>query len=252
MRFAPSQSHLRRRWLAPLLLLGLLSKEIIPSIFAKDSVSSDPKTILVLGDSLAAGHGLDPTEAYPAVLQNKIKAAGLNFTVINAGLSGDTSAGGLRRIEWLLKRKFDLLLLELGGNDGLRGTSVEAMKTNLQGIIDRTKEKYPQARIVVVGMKMPPNLGAYAKEFNKVFPELASENKASLVPFLLEGVGGKADLNLSDLIHPTAEGQKILAENVWRVLLPLLGRSMLPGNTQGGVAPPPLSRELDNATAVNK
>ncbi len=149
----------------------------------------------------------------------------MDFRVINAGLSGDTTAGGLRRLDWVLKRKVDVLLLELGGNDGLRGTSVEAMKTNLQAIINGTRNKYPQAQIVVIGMKMPANLGTYAEEFNRVFSDLAKINKTALVPFLLEGVAGKRELNLDDSIHPTAEGQKILAENVWRVLRPLLENS---------------------------
>ena len=192
------------------------------SATASDVPAANPKTILVLGDSLAAGYGLDLSESYPAVLQKKIKDAGWNFTVINAGLSGDTTAGGLRRLDWVLKRKVDVLLLELGGNDGLRGNSVEAMKTNLQSIIDHTKQKYPTAQILIAGMKMPPNLGAYAEQFDKVFPDLARKNNAALVPFLLDGVGGKPGLNQPDLIHPTAEGHKILAQNLWKVLRPLL------------------------------
>jgi len=155
-------------------------------------------------------------------LQKTIREAGWNFNVVNAGVSGDTSAGGLRRVEWLLKRRMDVLVLALGGNDGLRGTAVEAMKANLQGIIDRVKRSYPQAQIVVAGMKMPPSMGPYAAQFNAVFPAVAKVNHAALVPFLLEGVGGRPELNQQDQIHPTAEGQKILAENVWKVLRPLL------------------------------
>jgi acyl-CoA thioesterase-1 len=124
----------------------------------------------------------------------------------------------------VLKRKVDVLLLELGGNDGLRGLPVDAMKANLQSIIDRTRRKYDQAQIVVAGMKMPPSMGVYAEQFNKVFSEVAQQNKAALVPFLLEGVGGRPELNLPDLIHPTAEGQKLLAENVWKVLRPILAK----------------------------
>lgn len=184
--------------------------------------ASEAKTIAVLGDSLAAGYGLDPNESYPALLRAKIKEAGWAFSLVNAGVSGDTSAGGLRRLDWVLKRKVDVLMIELGGNDGLRGLPVASLRTNLQAIIDRAKEKYPGIGILLVGMKMPPNLGAYAEEFNRVFPELARRNKAAFVPFLLEGVGGRADLNQPDLIHPTAQGQKILAENVWKVLRPLL------------------------------
>lgn len=191
---------------------------------ASDAVTgAERKTIVILGDSLAAGYGLDLTEAFPALLQKKVDEAGLKFLVVNAGVSGDTSAGGLRRIDWLLKRRIDVLVLELGGNDGLRGIPVAATRTNLQTIIDRTKQKYPQSRIVIAEMQMPPNMGAdYTAAFAKVFPELAKANNAALVPFLLEGVGGKPELNLPDMIHPTAEGQKIVAENVWKVLRPML------------------------------
>jgi acyl-CoA thioesterase-1 len=181
------------------------------------------KTILVLGDSLAAGAGVDPSEAFPALIQNKIQEANWNYRVVNAGVSGDTSAGGLARIGWLLKQKIDVLILELGGNDGLRGVPVAATKTNLQSVIDRVKQKYPQAQVVIAGMQMPPNLGEdYTRAFRNIYPELAATNHAALVPFLLEGVGGKPQLNQPDHIHPTAEGHKIVADNVWKVLRPLL------------------------------
>jgi acyl-CoA thioesterase-1 len=190
---------------------------------------SDRPTILILGDSLAAGFGLDPSEAFPSLLQKKVDEAGLKFSVINAGLSGDTSAGGLRRIDWLLKRRVDVLVLELGGNDGLRGIPAAATKTNLQAIIDRAKQKYPRAQVVIAGMQMPPNMGMdYTTTFAKVFPDLAKANHAALIPFLLEGVGGKPELNLPDLIHPTAEGQKIVTENVWKVLKPVLEKGAAP------------------------
>ena len=190
---------------------------------ASETNGNQQQTIVVLGDSLAAGYGLDLSEAFPALLQKKIDAAGLKFSVVNAGVSGDTSAGGLRRIDWLLKRRVDVLVLELGGNDGLRGIPVGVTRTNLQSIIDRTKQKYPQARIVVAGMQMPPNMGAeYNTAFEKIFPDLAQRNSAALVPFLLEGVGGKPELNLPDMIHPTASGHQIVAENVWKVLKPVL------------------------------
>lgn len=182
----------------------------------------DARNVVVLGDSLAAGYGLDPTLAFPALLQKKINDAGWRFHVVNAGVSGDTSAGGLRRIDWLLKRRVDVLVLELGGNDGLRGLSPEALKKNLRAIIERTRQKYPEAQVVLAGMKMPPNLGPYAAEFERVYPELAKDLDLPLVPFLLEGVGGNPELNLPDRIHPTAEGQKILANNVWAVLKPVL------------------------------
>jgi acyl-CoA thioesterase-1 len=179
--------------------------------------------ILVLGDSLAAGLGVDPSEAYPALLQKKVDAAGLNFAVINGGVSGDTSAGGLRRINWYLRRRIDVLILELGGNDGLRGVPPAATRTNLQAIIDTAKKARPNMKIVIAGMRLPPNLGQdYTGAFEKIYPALARENRAALVPFLLEGVGGRPELNATDQIHPTAEGHQIVAENVWKILKPLL------------------------------
>ncbi|HEX4646546.1 MAG TPA: arylesterase [Verrucomicrobiae bacterium] len=191
---------------------------------ASDSTAAESrKTIVVLGDSLAAGYGLDPSEAFPALLQNKIDEAGWKFTVVNAGVSGDTTAGGLRRIDWLLKRKIDALILELGGNDGLRGIPVEATRTNLQAIIDHARRAQPGMRVIIAGMQMPPNMGEeYNRAFQNIFPALAKANEAALVPFLLEGVGGRPELNQPDQIHPTAEGHKIVAENVWKVLKPAL------------------------------
>jgi acyl-CoA thioesterase-1 len=182
-----------------------------------------PKTIMILGDSLSAGYGVDPDQAWPALLQKKIDAASLNYTVVNAGVSGNTSADGLQRIDWLLRRKPDVFVLELGGNDGLRGLPVATTKANLQAIIDRVREQYPAAKIVIAGMRMPPNLGLeYVEGFAKIFPDLARENHATLIPFLLEGVGGRPDLNLPDSIHPTPAGHKIVAETVWKILRPLL------------------------------
>jgi acyl-CoA thioesterase-1 len=192
--------------------------------FAESSgAKQERKTIIVLGDSLAAGAGVDLDEAFPTLLQKKIDEARLPFTVVNAGVSGDTTAGGVGRIDWVLKRKMDVLLLELGGNDGLRGIPVDATRTNLQAIIDRAKQKYPRVQVVVAGMHMPPNMGEeYNAAFRNVFPEIAEANKAAFVPFLLEGVGGKADLNQPDRIHPTPEGHRVVAENVWKILEPVL------------------------------
>lgn len=187
------------------------------------ATTSPKKAILFLGNSLTAGYGLDPELAYPALIQQKIDSLKWNFEAINAGLSGETSSGGLRRINWLLKREIDVLVLALGANDGLRGIPADLTRKNLQEIIDRTREKYPRVKVVIAGMEVPPNMGPeYAREFHTIFPELAKENNASLVPFLLESVGGIPDLNQADGIHPTAEGQKIVAENVWKVLKPLL------------------------------
>jgi len=183
------------------------------------------KTILILGDSLTAGYGLDPAQAYPAVLEEKIRDTGLEWQVINAGVSGDTSAGGLRRIGWLLRRNVDILVLELGANDGLRGIQLDVTKGNLQQVIDRTRKAHPGVEIVIVGMMVPPNLGPdYSTQFRELFVELAEENQVELVPFLLEGVAGRPELNLPDGIHPTAEGHRIIADTVWKTLLPLLNK----------------------------
>src|SRR5204862_4914904 len=156
-----------------------------------DGRAAETKTIVFLGDSLTAGFGVERSEAFPALIADKIRAAGLPFEVENAGLSGDTSAGGLRRIDWLLQRRIDVLVLELGANDGLRGLDLKSMKANLQAIIDKTKVKNPQVKVALAGMQVPPNLGAeYATGFERAYRELASENNAVLIPFLLEGVGG--------------------------------------------------------------
>jgi acyl-CoA thioesterase-1 len=176
-----------------------------------------------LGDSITAGRGLDPAETFPALIQQKIDAQRWNFQVINAGQSGDTSAGGLSRLDWLLKNRIDVLVLELGANDGLRGLPVATTQRNLQAIIDRTKAKYPEAKVIIAGMKLPPNMGGdYGRKFEAVFADLAKKNNAPLVPFVLEGVGGVPNLNLADGIHPNAKGQQRVAANVWKVLEPVL------------------------------
>jgi acyl-CoA thioesterase-1 len=179
--------------------------------------------VLFFGTSLTAGLGLEPDEAYPALIQRKVDSAGLAFRVVNGGVSGETSAAGLRRIEWLLQQPVAVLVLELGANDALRGQDVAAARTNLQAIIDRTRARYPDVRVVVAGMEAPPNLGGrYTREFRDLFVDLARDNGAALIPFLLEGVGGVPELNQSDGIHPTAAGARVVADNVWRVLEPVL------------------------------
>lgn len=184
---------------------------------------SETKTVVFLGDSLSAGYGVKTSEAFPVLIGEKIRAAGLPYQVENAGLSGDTTAGGLRRIDWLLQRKIDVLVIELGGNDGLRGLPVSAIKTNLQAMIDKAKAKNPRVKIVVAGMQIPPNLGAdYARDFQQTFGDVAQANHATMIPFLLEGVGGRRELNQADSIHPTAAGHRVIADEVWRVLEPVL------------------------------
>jgi len=187
----------------------------------------DEKVILFLGDSLSAGFGLDVEDAFPSLIQKKIEQEKLPFKVINAGLSGETTAGGLRRIDWLLKQKVDVLVIELGGNDGLRGIAPSETKKNLQGIIDKAREKNPDIVIVLAGMQAPPNMGKdYTEKFRAIFPALAKKNSIALIPFLLEGVAGNPRLNLPDGIHPTAEGHRIIAETVWNTLNPILSRTI--------------------------
>lgn len=174
------------------------------------------KNILFFGTSLTAGYGLDQAEAYPALIQQKIDSLKLPYKVINAGLSGETSAAGKSRIDWLLKQPVSIFVLELGANDGLRGIAVKETITNLQAIIDKVKAKNPDVKLVMEGMQMPPNMGeTYTTEFKAIFKDLAEKNEMVYVPFLLEGVGGTPKLNQSDGIHPTAEGHQILAKNVW-------------------------------------
>jgi len=185
--------------------------------------SADPKVILFFGDSLTAGYGLSPAEAFPALIEQRCSQNGTPCKVINAGLSGETSAGGLSRIDWVLRQPIDIFVLELGANDGLRGLPLEQTRKNLQAIIDKVKAKYPKAKIVIAGMMVPPNLGPdYAAAFQKIFPELAKKNNATLIPFLLQDVAGHANLNLSDGIHPNKEGHKVVANNVYQVLSPML------------------------------
>lgn len=184
---------------------------------------SNDANILFFGDSITAGHGVGKQEAYPAIIQNRIDSLGWNFNVINSGLSGETSAGGLRRVEWVLRQEVDIFVLELGGNDGLRGIDLTSTKSNLQQIIDKVREKYPDAKIIVAGMQVPPNLGQrYTEEFKTMYPELAEKNGATLLPFILEGVALNEELMQNDDIHPNGQGHKIVAENVWEVLKPIL------------------------------
>jgi acyl-CoA thioesterase-1 len=181
---------------------------------------SSKKTILFFGDSLTAGYGLDdPSEAFPGVIKSRIDSLKLPYNVINAGVSGETSAGGLARIDWVLKQKIDVFILELGANDGLRGTAVKETEKNLQAIIDKVKTKYPKAKILLLGMQVPPSMGAtYVRAFKGLFPALTIKNHLNLVPFLLSGVAGEPALNQADGIHPNPEGAKIAAGNVWKIL----------------------------------
>jgi acyl-CoA thioesterase-1 len=199
-----------------ILFIGLL---IVLAGFQQKPV----KTILFLGDSLTAGYGLSPDQAFPAVAESLLKQKGKNVKVINAGISGETSAGGLARIDWVLKQPVDILFLELGANDGLRGLPVSETEKNLQGIIDKVKAKNKSVKVVLAGMMVPPNMGKeYSSQFEKVFINLATRNKCVRIPFLLDGVGGIERLNQVDGIHPTAEGHRIVANTVVKTLEPLL------------------------------
>ncbi len=213
------KSLLRLRGLLPLFVCSVYF------VMALRAQSAVPRTLVFFGDSLTAGYGLaDPSgESYPALIQEKISAAKLNWRVVNAGLSGETTAGGLRRVDWVLRQPVDLFVLALGANDGLRGTDPALTRTNLQLIIDRVRAKYPKARLVLAGMQMPPAMGGdFSRAFGKIYPELAAKNDVTLIPFLLEDVGGRPDLNQADAIHPSAAGATVVAETVWKTLRPLL------------------------------
>jgi len=194
-------------------------KKIVPFILiilsSTSAMKQDPKTIIFFGDSLAAGYGLFKEQAFPALIEKELKVNGHNIKVVNAGLSGETTAGGLSRIDWILKQKVDIFVLELGSNDALRGLPLAQTKENLQGIINKVKAKSPEAKIIIAGMMAPPNLGEnYVTEFKEIFPALAKKNDAVLIPFLLDGVAGDESLNLADGIHPNVEGHKLVAKHV--------------------------------------
>jgi Lysophospholipase L1 and related esterases len=215
--------HLFRR---PLFLLALL-------VCAASSLRAAPaaRTILFLGDSLTAGYGLpDPaTQSYPALIQEKLDARAAaagpgasRWRVANAGVSGDTTSGGLRRIDWVLRQPVSILVLALGSNDGLRGLDPELVRRNLEAIVERVRAKHPDVRVLLVGQRMPPSMGDYAPRFDAIFPALAEKHGWAFAPFLLEGVGGVRELNQADAIHPNEEGHRRMAETVWAALAPLL------------------------------
>lgn len=185
----------------------------------------ETKTIVFLGDSITAGYGLEnpSAQAYPALIQQKITATSMPYRVVNAGISGDTTSGGLRRLDWIFRQRVDILVIALGGNDGLRGIDPGVTHANLQALIDRVRAKRPGIRLMLAGMQMPSNMSeAFTRQFAEIFPDLAQKNDLVLVPFLLEGVGGVPELNQPDFIHPTAHGQTLIADNVWRHLHPML------------------------------
>lgn len=219
--------------LMPLLLLSCAEDKTKKT--SPETTTSDPtettmtaekksKTILCFGDSITAGYGLDDTnDAYPGILQQKIDAANLNYTVVNSGVSGETTAGGKSRIDWVIKQPADIFLLELGANDGLRGVPLSETRSNLQSIINVVKKESPQTIIILAGMELPPNLGeAYTTEFRQLYADLAKENDLAFIPFILKEVGGDPALNQGDGIHPNLEGHQVVANTVWEVMAPLL------------------------------
>lgn len=188
------------------------------------SETSKTKTILCFGDSITAGYGLDDTnDAFPGLLQSRIDSLDLDYMVVNSGLSGETTAGGRSRLNWVMNQDIDIFLLELGGNDGLRGIPLTETRSNLQAIIETIQEKSPNTKIILAGMELPPNMGQdYTAEFRAIYAELAQQYELAFIPFILKDVGGIAELNLGDGIHPTVEGHKIVANTVWEVLQPLI------------------------------
>jgi len=195
-----------------------------PTTNTTPAPTANKNTILFFGNSLTAGYGLNSMyQAFPALIAHRIDSLHLPYAVVNAGVSGETSAGGKSRIGWILKQPVSIFVLELGANDGLRGIPLAGTSANLQAILDAVKSRYPSAKLVLAGMQIPPSMGAdYATAFRNLFPALATRNNAALIPFLLQNVGGIPQLNQDDGIHPTARGHQIVAENVWQVLAPLL------------------------------
>ncbi len=217
------EPRLNLRCVAVVALLTLGAAGASGATLAARGLVADGGVVVFFGDSLTAGFGLDPDLAFPALVQELISERGWTYRVVNAGVSGETSSGGLRRIDWLLRQDVDVLVLELGANDALRGTDLALTAENLQGIIDRARDRYPDVEVVLAGMQVPPNLGAdYTEAFAALFERLAEDNDAHLIPFLLADVGGVRELNLADGIHPNAEGHRRVADNVWAVLAPIL------------------------------
>lgn len=194
-------------------------QSINESTTTQENAQPATSVILFFGNSLTAGYGIEPENSFPGLIERKLDSLDLSYQVINAGLSGETTASGVNRIEWVLREPVEIMVLELGANDGLRGVDPQETKKNLQKIIDTATATYPGIEIVLAGMEAPPNMGQqYISAFRDIFPDLAEENQLHLIPFLLEGVAAEPDLNLADGIHPNEQGHKIVAANVWEVL----------------------------------
>lgn len=199
------------------------NEESVEGASTEVETTDSRKKILFFGDSLTAGYGLEISQAFPSLIQQRIDSLGFDYSIINAGLSGETTASGKNRLDWVLEDDIDIIILELGANDGLRGIPLVETQSNLQGMIDMVRKRLPEAKIILAGMKIPPNMGPeYTSGFERIFPHLATTENLQFIPFLLENVAGIPDLNQGDGIHPTAQGQKIVAQNVWKILGPLL------------------------------
>ena len=195
----------------------------VPPARSVSSPASNKVTVLFFGTSLTAGYGLDPSIAFPKLVAERAAADGIPIEAVNAGLSGETSAGAVRRIEWTLKRPVDIVVIETGGTDALRALNADSLERNLRAIVDRVQEAQPSARILLAVMEAPPNLGAaYTARFRRAYSEVAASEGVKLLPFLLEGVAGHPDLNQPDGVHPNEKGERVVAENVWKVLKPLV------------------------------
>ena len=194
-----------------------------PNTAASVTPADTRKSIIFFGNSLTAGYGLDPGQAFPALIGRRLDSLHLPYKVINAGISGETTADGKSRLNWILRQPADIFILELGANDGLRGIPVTGTRDNLQSIIDTVRRRYPSCKILLAGMRVPPSMGStYANTFHEIFAQLAEKNRTALIPFLLDGVGGIPSLNQGDGIHPNYTGEKIVTETVWKALQPLL------------------------------
>ncbi len=207
----------------PLMTTAIAALSLFAFLSATTITGGEKATILFFGDSITAGYGLDPDQAFPALIQDRADSLGIALETVNAGVSGETTAGGLRRVDWVLQRPFDIFVLGLGGNDGLRGLDPDHTRENLQKIMDKVRENRPGVKIVLAGMEAPPNMGdEYTRRFRQVFQALADANDVVFMPFLLEDVAGIPEHNMPDGIHPTAGGHRIIAGNVWKVLEPII------------------------------
>jgi acyl-CoA thioesterase-1 len=217
-----------KQFRSQLIVAALLAISFVQSAYSAKRDPSGVIMIVALGDSLTAGYGLSRKQAWPALIAEKMRAGGYEFEIVNAGSSGDTTAGGLRRLPALLRahKKIDIFVLELGINDAFRGVPIEQIRSNLQAMIDQVRAGQPKASIVIAGMQLP-NVSSddYVGAFGGIFRAVAEKNRATLIPYFLEGVGGDPELNQWDRVHPNAAGQRVLAENVWRVLEPLLRKT---------------------------